>query len=195
MWNQHNVLTLRYVSARMARVHTDWGLAIGRECSRNRKSYGCPARKEIYRVLLFHALSTGNKAISCTSVIRHWIFIMQYIYIINKIILIYNTLNELLNPLKHSGNYIYQALLYKKKICILPTQCICVSRMVPVRYGLYLYVPYGSCEVRTVSVCSVWFLWGTNCICMFRMVPVRYGLYLYVPYSSQVNSDCFPKQH
>jgi hypothetical protein len=34
----------------------------------------------------------------------------------------------------------------------------CVFRMVPVRYGLYLCVPYGSCEVRTVSVCSVWFL-------------------------------------
>jgi hypothetical protein len=38
------------------------------------------------------------------------------------------------------------------------TECICVFRMVPVRYGLYLCVPYGSCEVRTVSVCSVWFL-------------------------------------
>jgi hypothetical protein len=35
--------------------------------------------------------------------------------------------------------------------------CICVFRMVPLRYGMYLCVPYGSCEVRTVSVCSVWF--------------------------------------
>jgi hypothetical protein len=74
--------------------------------------YGCPVSTEIYIVLLLRALST--------SLVRQY-HVLQYsgfefYNAINlykyKIILSHNTLNELLNPLKHSGNYIYQALHY-----------------------------------------------------------------------------------
>jgi hypothetical protein len=34
------------------------------------------------------------------------------------------------NPLKPSGRYIYTTCFNTSKLCILPTQCICVFRMV-----------------------------------------------------------------
>jgi hypothetical protein len=36
--------------------------------------------------------------------------------------------------------------------------------MVPVKYGLYLCVPYGSCEVRTVSVFSMVLTVNSDCL-------------------------------